>query len=356
MAEDDSQKTEDPTGKRLDKAREKGQVANSTEVKNLAIIMAGAAAVYMMVPDMMRGITRMSYKFIENPHNVPTDFEHLRFMLANVAMDVGVILWPFLTLLVIVAIAANLAQVGLIWSTDKISVKWSNVSLLKGLQKKFSMVTITEFVKGVMKIIVTGVVSFSLILPLLDDLAVIAEMELSLSLERIYDISIWLLMGTIFVMTAIAAMDFAYTKYSHTKSLKMSKQEVKDESKESQGDPLIKSRIRKLRYEHARQRMMAAVPRADVVITNPTHFAVALEYKVQNMTAPKLLAKGVDSLAFRIREVAEEHNIPIVENPPLARALYATVELDEEIPEEHYKAVAEVIGYIMRLRGDLTTQ
>ena len=144
-----------------------------------------------------------------------------------------------------------------------------------------------------------------------------------------------------------------YQKFAHQKEMRMTKQEVKDEQKQSEGDPQIKSRIRRLRMERAQRRMMAAIPEADVVITNPTHYAVALKYKMEVMPAPMLVAKGVDTLALKIREVAEAHDVPVVENPPLARALYAAVEIDEEIPEEHYMAVAEVIGYVMRLRGEL---
>ena len=170
-------------------------------------------------------------------------------------------------------------------------------------------------------------------------------------LDKILNIAILISAGTIAVMTAIAALDFMFQKYQFTKQMRMSKQEVKDEHKQSEGDPQVKARIRALRQQRARERMMAAVPEADVVITNPTHYAVALKYDMEEMPAPKLIAKGIDTLAFRIREVAEEHDIPIVENPPLARALHASVELDEEIPPEHFVAVAEVIGYVMRMKG-----
>ncbi|MEE9545437.1 MAG: EscU/YscU/HrcU family type III secretion system export apparatus switch protein, partial [Rhodospirillales bacterium] len=147
-----------------------------------------------------------------------------------------------------------------------------------------------------------------------------------------------------------------YQKYKFTKDMKMTKQEVKDEHKAAEGDPQIKARIRRLRIERFQQRMMAAVPEADVVITNPTHYAVALEYKMEEMQAPKLVAKGMDSLALRIRAVAEEHEVPVIENPPLARVLHAAVEVGEEIPSEHYQAVAEIIGYVMRMRGDLPAE
>ncbi|MHA1114018.1 MAG: EscU/YscU/HrcU family type III secretion system export apparatus switch protein, partial [Alphaproteobacteria bacterium] len=155
------------------------------------------------------------------------------------------------------------------------------------------------------------------------------------------------------VVSVIAALDYLYQRYEFTKSMRMSRQDLKDELKQTEGDPHVKARLRQIRMERARRRMMAAVPDADVVITNPTHFAVALVYDTETMAAPRLTAKGADRIALRIREVAEDNEVPIVENPPLARALYAGVDLDAEVPPEHYKAVAEVIGYIMRLRGEL---
>ena len=198
--------------------------------------------------------------------------------------------------------------------------------------------------------------AFGLAIPLLADVQLIPAFDLVHTLDRMHDMAIVLIFATVAVMTAIAALDYLYQRHAFIKQMKMTKQEVKDEHKQSEGDPIIKSRIRRLRLERARQRMMAAVPRADVVITNPTHYAVALEYKMEEMPSPKLIAKGIDELAQRIREVAEENDIPVVENPPLARALYSAVDLDEEIPPEHYKAVAEVIGYVMRLKGKLPPQ
>ena len=215
----------------------------------------------------------------------------------------------------------------------------------------FSMKSMVEFLKGILKLSVLGFISFSMAVPWVLDIAVMPDFELGGILDRIYVVSLSIIAGSLMVMFVIAALDFAYQKFDFTKSMRMSRQEVKDEHKDSEGDPQIKARIRKIRAERAQQRMMANVPDADVVVTNPTHYAVALEYKMDNMHAPRLVAKGVDSLAFRIREVAEENEVPIVENPPLARALYAAVELDEEIPVEHYQAVAEIIGYVMGLKG-----
>jgi len=356
MAEDDAQKTEEPTGKKRDKARKKGNVANSTEVKNLGLIFTAAIGIALMAPSVMGDITQMLVRFLATPENIPTDFEHLRLVLGNLMRDTGMIMWPFFGIMVLSAIGFNVVQVGLLWAPKKIKPELSKISLIKGVKKKFSMATIVEFLKGIVKLGITALVSFSLALPLLGDVTLIPDMDFSLVLERIYWITLWLLAGTLMVMTALAALDLLYTRYSYTKSLRMTKQEVKDEHKESEGDPQVKTRIKKLRYERAQQRMMAAVPEADVVITNPTYYAVALEYKSETMAVPKLIAKGIDSLARNIREVAEEHDVPIVENPPLARALYATVELEEEIPEEHFLAVAEVIGYVMRLKGEIPSR
>ena len=214
------------------------------------------------------------------------------------------------------------------------------------VKRMFGPRALMEFLKGILKLLAVGIVSFSMALPMLQDLTLIPNYDLAQVMDRINIIAILLAIGTVGVMTVIAALDFAYQKYAFKKQMMMSKQEVKDEHKHSEGDPQIKARIKKVRMERAQKRMMAAVPEADVVITNPTHYSIALEYKMDDMTAPKLVAKGIDHLAMRIREVAKAHDVPIVENPPLARALYAGVELGEEIPPEHFKAVAEVIGFV----------
>jgi len=196
-------------------------------------------------------------------------------------------------------------------------------------------------------------VAFGLVFSAMNDIELISSFSLGQILDRIQLVAILLTAGTVAVMTVVAALDYAFQRRSFIKQMRMTKQEVRDEHKQAEGDPQIKARIRRLRMERAQKRMMAAVPEADVVITNPTHFAVALAYEMETMSAPRLVAKGADVLAQRIREVAEENEVPLVENPPLARALYASVELDQEIPPEHYQAVAQVIGYVMRLKGEL---
>ena len=351
--EDDASKTEDPTARKLEKARDKGQVASSQEVKSWMILLGGAFAMIVMAPGIMRDISLTSLKFIESSHAIAVDSPHLRNVLIELLGDLAWILSPLMGLLVVLALVANVGQTGFIWALEKPKPQVSKISPLKGAKRIFGAKGFVEFVKGLAKLSLVTVVAFGLAVPLLGDIALLPSLEIGQTLGRIHWIAIWLMVGTVAVMTAIAALDFAYQKFSHLKQMRMTKQEVKDEHKQSEGDPLVKARIRKLRMARAQERMMAAVPEADVVITNPTHYAVALEYKMQTMPAPKVVAKGMDSLAQRIRAVAEEIDVPVIENAPLAQALYATVELDEEIPDEHYKAVAEIIGYVMRLRGQL---
>ena len=330
--EDDSSKTEEPTPKKLAKAREKGQIAMSQEIKSWLILLGSAIILSMMAPAMMKDIRVTLAPFITSPHAIPFDFPHLRLVFSELFLDLLVILGPLLGVLMVLAFFASVGQSGLVFSPKKIDLDISKLSPLKGAKKMVSMRSLIEFFKGILKLSLVSAVALFLVVPVLDDIALIPGLELIQSLDRMHELAVLLMVGTVSVMTVIAVLDIFYQKFAHQKEMRMTKQEVKDEQKQSEGDPQIKSRIRRLRLERAQRRMMAAIPEADVVITNPTHYAVALEYKVESMPAPKMVAKGIDSLALRIREVAEANDVPVVENPPLARALYSAVELDEEIP------------------------
>ncbi|MGE4563162.1 MAG: flagellar biosynthesis protein FlhB [Rhodospirillales bacterium] len=351
--EDDATKTEDPSDKKLTDAKKKGQVAQSQEVKHWAILLGSGALLLIAGPWIADNVRRTVLPFVESPHAIDTDFENLRLVMANTLSEIALILSPVFVVLMILAIMSGIVQFGIVFSSSKIKPDLGKLSLIKGVKRIISSKAIMEFLKGILKIIAVGVISFSLAIPMLQDIELMPQTDLIFIVDRIHTISVLLVYATVAAMTVIAAADFAFQKYTFRKEMRMSKQEVKDEHKQQEGDPQIKARIRKLRMERAQQRMMAAVPEADVVVTNPTHYSVALSYKMEEMPAPKVVAKGVDHLAFRIREVATANDVPLVENPPLARALYASVEIDEEIPPQHFKAVAEVIGYIMRQRGDL---
>jgi flagellar biosynthetic protein FlhB len=257
---------------------------------------------------------------------------------------------PFV-LLVFFAAAGHLVQNGIVVAVERIEPKPDKLNPLNGLKNQFSLKTLVEFAKNVSKIVLVGVVLALVIMPEMLDIELYPQMSLGLTLERLYDMIVILLIATISLTAVIAGLDFAYQRYEFNKQMKMSKQEIKDEYKQTEGSPEIKAKVRQIRMERAQQRMMSNVPKADVVITNPTHYAVALQYDVGAMAAPVCVAKGQDNIALKIREVAEEHNITIMENPPVARALFATVEVDQEIPPEHYKAVAEIISFVFRQKG-----
>jgi len=349
--EDDSQKTEEPTPRKLEDALKKGQVPKSQEVANWFMITAGTLIVAVFAPGLMAGVRDSLYRFLESPHTIKMDPGSV---LDTSVLLVSDILWLFLVpviLLVAAAITSSLVQHPLILSTEKINPKLEKLSLIKGMKQKFSMRQLVDFAKGIVKVSLVALVAIYLIWPEKSTLPQLIDIEMMGVLGIIHKHILILLSGVIAVMFVIAGLDYAYQQYEHHKSLMMSRQEIKDEHKDSDGDPKIKARLKQIRMERARQRMMAAVPEATVVITNPTHFAVAMKYEAAGLGAPSLVAKGSDDVAFRIREMAEENGVPIVENPPLARALFATVEIGEEIPIEHYKAVAEVIGYVMNLKG-----
>jgi flagellar biosynthetic protein FlhB len=215
------------------------------------------------------------------------------------------------------------------------------------------MKSIAEFVKGIFKLAIVTVVGLVILKPYFSNIEHLVGLEIPSALKEMKTLTTQLLIGILVVLFIIAAIDFLYQRFEHMKKMRMSKQELKDEYRQSEGDPMVKSKLRQLRQEKARARMMQAVPGSDVVITNPTHYSVALKYDPQKNDAPVVVAKGVDDLALRIREVARENNVMIMPNPPLARVLFDTVEIDESVPPEHYKAVAEIISYVFRAKGKL---
>lgn len=350
--DDDAQKTEEPTEKKLSTAKEKGQVGTSQEVKSFVILLGGALGVVFLAPWMMEDVVNKSILYLANADAIHVDFDSIQVLFVELSIGIGITLAPICGLLVLLALSSSLAQSGWIWAPTKIKPEVSKISVLKGVKRMFSLRSVVEFLKSIFKLLIVSLVCFLVTVPLMVDAELMPGYSIMAVLDRIYTVAIVLTVAASAVMLVIAGLDFAYQKFDFTKSMRMTKQEVKDEYKQAEGDPHIKAKIRQLRAERSQQRMMAAVPEADVVITNPTHFAVALSYNIDDMQAPVVVAKGIDSLAFRIRDMAKEHDVAVVENPPLARALYASVEVDGEIPMEHYKAVAEIIGYVMRLKGD----
>jgi flagellar biosynthetic protein FlhB len=350
--EDDSEKTEDPTQKRLDQALERGDVVKSQEI-NTWFVIAGATLVMSTFSGSMGGgIMQPLRNLLANAWMIRTDGPGLMQLAKSleyaVITAVGV---PFL-MLVIAAIAGNMLQHRLVWSGEQLKPRFSKISPGSGLKRIFGKQAAVNFGKGLFKLLALGAVMTMILWPERLRLEALLHLDPSALLGLVSSMTMHL-MGSVVAMLAIVAVaDYLFQYRTWYERQKMSLQEIKEEFKQSEGDPKIKGRIRQLRLARAKKRMMAAVPKASVIITNPTHFSVALQYE-RGMPAPICVAKGQDNIALKIREVAREHDVPIVENVPLARALYATVEIDQEIPVEHYQAVAEIIGYVMGLKRKL---
>jgi flagellar biosynthetic protein FlhB len=354
MAEgqDDTEKTEDPTQKRLDDALKRGDVAKSQEINTWFIFAAAALGLSAFSGSMGSGLTATFRGLIANAHTLRTDGAGLMRLSEKLGLEVLAAVAIPLLLLMLGALGANLVQHRFVWSAESITPKFSKISPLAGLKRLFSKMAIANFVKGIFKLALVGTVLTVLLWPERDRLELLVWTDPLALMPLILAQSLKLMGAVVAILAIVAAADFFFQYRQWYERQKMSLQEIKVEFKQTDGDPAVKGKIRQLRQKRMAKRMMAAVPKATVVITNPTHYSIALQYE-KGMQAPVCLAKGVDAVAFRIRKIAEEHQIPTVENVPLARALYATVEVDQAIPPEHYKAVAEVIGYVMRLRRSL---
>ncbi|MEP3266317.1 MAG: flagellar biosynthesis protein FlhB [Hyphomicrobiales bacterium] len=348
--EDGTEKTEDPTEKKLRDAQEKGDVAKSQEVNTWFIMaaslivitgFAGSTAEHLMVS--FAGI-------VEHSYSLPVDDGGLKKLWYLIGQMLIMPLLLPLGVLAIAGLVGNIIQHAPVLSLEPLTPKLSKISPVAGLGRLFSSQSLLNFGKGLVKITMVTLLLVAVIWPERDSLDLLVSTDISQVLPVVLSLTIKLVGATFALFTVIAIVDYAYEKWKWMEKQKMTLKEVKDEHKAQEGDPQIKGRIRQIRQERARKRMMAAVPEASVIVTNPTHYSIALKYE-KGMNAPLLLAKGIDDVAFRIRDVAKEHDIPIVESPPLARALYATVEIDEEVPSEHYRAVADVIGYVMKLNA-----
>ena len=348
--QDDTEKSEEPTQKRLDEALERGDVVKSQEVNTWFVLGAATLILLSFSGSMSGGINGMLRGFLAQAHNIPVDGRGLLATMQKLATGtIAAVAIPF-GLLVLAAIVGNMIQHRLVWSSDGLKPKLAKISPAAGFKRQFSKLALANFVKGLLKLALIGAIMTVILWPKRHQLDGLVTMDPAVVLILTRALSLDVLGAVVAVLAIIAAADYLFQYRQWYERQKMSLRELKEEFKQTEGDPAIKAKIRQLRAARMKKRMMAEVPKASVIITNPTHYAVALQYD-RGMNAPVCVAKGLDNIALKIREVATEHDIPIVENPPLARALHATVEIDEEVPPEHYKAVAEVIGYVMRLKG-----
>jgi flagellar biosynthetic protein FlhB len=347
---DDTERSEDPTQKRLDEAIKRGDVVKSQEV-NTWFVLAGATLILLSFSGPMgSSLTTTLRGLIGRAHSVPMDGRSLIRTMQHLGLEiVAAFALPFV-LLMLAAIVGNMIQHRLVWSAESLKPKLSKISLAGGAKRLFSTIALANFAKGLVKLALIGAIMWMLLWPKRYELIGLVAMDPAVVLTVTKSLSLEILGAVVAILAIVAAADYLFQYRQWFERQKMSLRELKEEFKQTEGDPAIKAKIRQLRQTRMRKRMMAAVPKASVVITNPTHYAVALQYD-RGMNAPVCLAKGIDGIALKIREVAAAHDIPVVENPPLARALHATVEIDEEIPTEHYRAVAEVIGYVMKLKN-----
>ena len=352
MAESESgaDKSEEPTGKRLQEAREKGQIARSRELNTLAVTLAGAGGLLASGGGLADMLMQMMQSNFDLPRAVLMDERSMGlFLLASGRMALDALL-PLLITLLVVSIIGPISLGGWLFSSEALLPKFSRMNPLSGIKRMFSLHALAELLKALAKFALILLVALAVLNSDRDDLLAIAHEPLDMAILHSVQVvgwsALWLACGLIL----IAAVDVPFQLWSNKQKLMMTKQEVRDEYKDTEGKPEVKSRIRRLQREMAERRMMAAVPQANVVITNPTHFAVALKYDAEKGGAPVLLAKGNDFTALKIREIAQDNQVTVLESPALARAVYYSTELDQEIPAGLYLAVAQVLAYVYQLK------
>ncbi|PKO45135.1 MAG: flagellar biosynthetic protein FlhB [Betaproteobacteria bacterium HGW-Betaproteobacteria-22] len=351
MAEDsDLEKTEQASPKRLEKAREEGDVPRSRELATVTVLLAAGLSMLMMSEYLGEALRRSMRTGLQFDRAIAYDPIKLILSISNNILDLLIAFSPLAIVLFVVAIASPAFIGGWVFSEKALAPKFSKLNPIKGISNMFSKNSAAELVKSVGKALLVGAVSYWVIKSDMESILTLPLLPLGDGISLISDLLIYGFLSIVAALVFIAAIDVPFQLYQYAEKLKMSKEEVKRESKESDGNPEIKARIRQQQREMSRRRMMAEIPKADVVITNPTHYAVAVKYKEGGMRAPIVVAKGADAVALKIREIAQENQIPTLESPKLARAIYAHTELGKEIPEALYAAVAEILAYVFQMR------
>jgi flagellar biosynthesis protein FlhB len=353
MAESDGQeKTEEPTGRKLDQAKEKGQVPRSKELGTAVVLLAGVIGLSTVAKSLggaLLAVFSRNFSFTREQVFDPLS------MIPALADDIGNLIMPLITLFAIVMLAAlvgNLLLGGVNVSSDAMMPKMSKLSPMAGFKRMFGMQSWVELIKSIAKVLFIGLLSWSLIMGQLPHILDLSQRQLPYSIYDALELCLWAAVGICCALLPIVAIDVPFQMWNHSRQLRMSKQEIKDEYKDSEGKPEVKGRLRRMQYEMANRRMMAEVPKADVVVTNPTHYAVALKYERDKPGgAPIVLAKGVDEVAMKIREIARECGVINVASPALARAIYHTTKLNKAIPDGLFVAVAQVLAYVYQLQA-----
>jgi len=350
MAESDSgEKTEEPTAKKLTDARKKGQIARSKDLGTMFVLVGSAAALLLMGASLAQALSQVMKRLFSITREEAMDINALFVVVSHA---VGAVIQPMLWIFFIITIAAFIGNTllgGMSFSWEAMAPKASKLSPLAGFKRMFGVQAAVELIKSILKFFVVFIVAFLLLSSLFDDILGLSLETMPNNFIHSVNLLLWMFLVLALSIGIIAIIDAPYQVWNHNRQLKMTKQEVKDEHKNTEGNPEIKGRIKRTQYEMSQRRQMAEVPNADVVITNPTHFSIALKYDAAVGGAPMLIAKGMDEMAIHIRTIAKEHNVEIVQSAALARSLYYTAEVDQGIPEELYAAVAQVLAFIYQL-------
>ncbi|MFH1139704.1 MAG: flagellar biosynthesis protein FlhB [Pseudomonadota bacterium] len=351
MSDDKGSKTEQPSGKRLSEARNKGQVSKSMEINTFAVLMAGLLALFFSGSSIYWQLTDLMRHTLSNLGQISLENENQLSFILGVVKQMAVMLFPVFVAIPLTGILINLFQVGPLFTTQPLNPDLAKLNPIKGLSRLFSTRALAELVKSTGKIVIIGGTAFFTVKKEIPNILHLGDMDPAQIGWFVVVVSFEIFLKTLWAFAILAICDFFYQKWKFNEDMKMTKQEVKEEHRQMEGDPLVKAKIRQVQREAARRRMMADVPKADVVVTNPTHLAVALLYDPQQGSAPMVVAKGQALIAEKIKTIAREHGVPILEDKPLARALYKNVELGEMIPVLFYQAVAEILSYVYRMKG-----
>ncbi|WP_379151374.1 flagellar biosynthesis protein FlhB [Paenibacillus sp. sgz5001063] len=344
-------KTEKATPKKRQDARKKGQVAKSAELSGAVVLLSALLTLRMFGSFIKERIVTLYTDVFQNRMLMQVTPENVSEMFKSYGLQMLILLAPLFLITFVLALVANLAQVGFMATSEGLTPKFSKINPIKGFKNIFSMRSFVEFLKSIFKLVLIAYLVYSTLWRQKESFAALSHVnaEGAFRFAAKLTMSLGIKIGA--ALLIMAALDYIYQKYEHEKSLKMSKQDIKDEYKKMEGDPIIKGKIRERQRRMAMQRMMQEIPKADVIITNPTHFAVALKYDGSQMEAPQIIAKGQDHVALRIRELAKEHGVMTMENKPLARALFQRAEIGDVVPADLFQAVAEVLAYVYKLKG-----
>jgi flagellar biosynthetic protein FlhB len=346
------ERTEKATPRRRQKAREEGKVARSTDLNSAVILCLGIATIYFMGPTLADQLHQfMSFIFTEAP-NIVINNNTIASFFSDRILGFFYIMAPLLVILVAIAYGINVLQVGILFSSKSLEPKLDKLNIVTGAKRLISIRSLVELVRDCTKVIIVATVGYLSISSQMDSFMDLSDNTVAVFAATLGTMSLKTSLHIGMVMLVLALLDYAYQKYDFEKSIRMSKQEIREENKETEGSPQTRARIRRIQREMSQKRMMREIPKADVVVTNPTHIAIALKYDQDEMQAPMVVAKGERLLAEKIKEIAKEADVPIVENKPLARALFGMCEIGSFVPDNLYRAVAEVLAYVYRLRKE----